>query len=880
MFTDIVGYTAVMGEDERKAFNLLKKNRQLQKPLIEQYGGKWIKELGDGILASFSTVSDAVLCACTIQQTCNKIPDLKLRIGIHLGEVVFEDNDVFGDGVNIASRLQALAPIGGIWVSDSVHKNIANKKGITSKFVREETLKNVKAPVQVYEVDIESFIADDPDDTLTEIEPAKVVPQKRIIVPGKETSRGDQVARKGEKSKKTTFDFRKPKIIIWGTTILVLALAIFLFVPQLRNKQRARNELIPQIQQLSEETFIPSTKAFDLAKEAEKYIPKDSALIRLWPKIAGLASLQTNPAGAKVSWKDYNDVKGEWKLIGKTPFKDVWVPRGLQRIKIEKSGFETIYSSVLNLPRQANLKLDSIDKLPYNMVKVPGSGTRMFIVGLEQYAGKYVNDFLMDRYEVTNKDFKRFVDAGGYENETYWDYPIFSEGKEIPFHKAIELFHDKTGKLGPASWEVGVYPDGKENHPVTGISWYEAVAYAKFAGKKLPTVYHWSLVADTYNSYGIIRKSNFNGIGTVPVGSLDGISFWGVYDIAGNAREWCFNETGKKGQRFILGGGWNDAIYAYNDAGAQSALDRSLSNGFRCMKELSGDTSYNVLSATLNFSYRDYITEKPVNDETFNVFLRQYAYDPSPLNSNVSLFADSVLCKVEKIDIDAAYNNERLTAYLYLPKNVSPPYQTLVFFTGTNAIHFKKFDYTSDMIRFDFILKSGRAVLYPIFKGTYERSDEFRSDLQEESVFYKEHVISWVKDISRSVDYLNTRKDLVPDKLGYYGFSWGAEMAPIVCAVEKRFKAAVLMGGGLMMTKTFPEVDPFNFLPRVKTPVLMLNGENDSFFPLGTSQKPMFNLLGTVEKKMIVYEGGHYVPKSELMKESLFWFDKYLGAVK
>src|SRR4030095_8538259 len=123
MFTDIVGYTSLMGEDERKAFDLLRKNRQLQKPLIEKFNGTWIKEIGDGVLASFPTVSDAVLCASEIQKTCNDIIDLKLRIGIHLGEVMFEDNDVFGDGVNIASRLQAIAPIGGIWISEAVYKN-------------------------------------------------------------------------------------------------------------------------------------------------------------------------------------------------------------------------------------------------------------------------------------------------------------------------------------------------------------------------------------------------------------------------------------------------------------------------------------------------------------------------------------------------------------------------------------------------------------------------------------------------------------------------------------------------------------------------------------------------------------------------------------
>ena len=153
MFTDIVGYTALMGEDEEKAFELLKKNRQVQRPIIEKYNGRWLKEIGDGVLASFSTVSDAVYCAKTIQEACLKEDDLKLRIGIHQGEVVFEGEDVFGDGVNIASRLQALAPAGGIWVSESVHKNVLNKKGVETRFVREEHLKNVKESVRIYEVE-------------------------------------------------------------------------------------------------------------------------------------------------------------------------------------------------------------------------------------------------------------------------------------------------------------------------------------------------------------------------------------------------------------------------------------------------------------------------------------------------------------------------------------------------------------------------------------------------------------------------------------------------------------------------------------------------------------------------------------------------------
>ena len=157
MFTDIVGYTALMGNDEQKAFTILNKNRALQKPIIEQYNGRWIKELGDGVMASFITVSDAVTAAIKIQQACNAEKAFQLRIGIHLGEVVFEDGDVFGDGVNIASRIQALAPPGGIWISESVHHNVANKNNIETVFIKTETLKNVKEPVRIFQVKAEGL---------------------------------------------------------------------------------------------------------------------------------------------------------------------------------------------------------------------------------------------------------------------------------------------------------------------------------------------------------------------------------------------------------------------------------------------------------------------------------------------------------------------------------------------------------------------------------------------------------------------------------------------------------------------------------------------------------------------------------------------------
>jgi TolB-like protein/predicted negative regulator of RcsB-dependent stress response len=165
-----------MGRDEQKAFELLDKNRQIQKPIIEEYNGKWIKELGDGVLASFTTVSDAVNAAIKIQQTCNATKDFQLRIGIHLGEVVFEDGDVFGDGVNIASRIQAIAHPGSIYISEAVYNSISNKKNLQAKFVKEEHLKNVKELVRIYQVIADNVV------TVHQRITQKIKPKRNVVL--------------------------------------------------------------------------------------------------------------------------------------------------------------------------------------------------------------------------------------------------------------------------------------------------------------------------------------------------------------------------------------------------------------------------------------------------------------------------------------------------------------------------------------------------------------------------------------------------------------------------------------------------------------------------------------------------------------------------
>ena len=150
MFTDIVGYTALMGKDSSKALNLIQVSKEIQKPLVEKHNGKWLKEMGDGALAQFNTALDAVNCSIEIQKSAHAKLDAKLRIGIHLGDVTVEKDEVFGDGVNVAARIEAVTDPGGIYISDSVHNAVRGQSEVQSEYLGEMELKNVDYLVKIF----------------------------------------------------------------------------------------------------------------------------------------------------------------------------------------------------------------------------------------------------------------------------------------------------------------------------------------------------------------------------------------------------------------------------------------------------------------------------------------------------------------------------------------------------------------------------------------------------------------------------------------------------------------------------------------------------------------------------------------------------------
>jgi class 3 adenylate cyclase len=153
MFSDIVGYTSIMHQDERAALRVLDANTRIHREALARFGGHLLKELGDGVLASFDSVSNAVACAKEIQAAVASENGHQVRIGIHLGEVVQSGRDVLGDGVNIASRLQGEAEPGTIVVSEAVYSNVKNKGDVTATDIGERQLKHVAGPVRLYSID-------------------------------------------------------------------------------------------------------------------------------------------------------------------------------------------------------------------------------------------------------------------------------------------------------------------------------------------------------------------------------------------------------------------------------------------------------------------------------------------------------------------------------------------------------------------------------------------------------------------------------------------------------------------------------------------------------------------------------------------------------
>jgi len=685
---------------------------------------------------------------------------------------------------------------------------------------------------------------------------------------------------------------RKPKIAIPVAACLVaFSAAGAWFYNRQTNVRWAREHAVPEIERLlrsPELGFVNFQQAYTLAKQAGKYLPLDPALTELLDKCSVVISIKTVPAGAAVYAKELSAPYEQWQYMGVAPIEQVRLPIGYLRWKMQKQGYETVLAVApsfqmdpkykkLFVPQNIYRVLDANGKLPPNMTRVLGDKTDI----------GQVDDFLMDKYEVTNKQYKEFVDSGGYHNRTYWKPKFVKAGRALTWDHAMEEFVDQTGRPGPSTWQAGAYAKGQEEYPVSGVSWYEAAAYAEYAHKSLPTAYHWGIaLGDVSNisSGWVGQMSNFKGDGPRPVGAYQSMTAYGEYDMAGNIREWCSNDT--TNGRIVRGGAWNDVPYMTDNLSQAPAFDRSPKNGFRCVMYLDRGKIPDKAFERVDVATKDFYKQKPVPASVFQVYKDQFMYDKHDLAVHVEWRNESSRDWVqEKVTVDAAYGNERLPIYIFVPKGRSPPYQTVVYCPSIIAHSQSSSKDLEHYIEFDwllsFIVKNGRAVVFPVYKGTFERRNDALTDMQESTRQFTEYVTQLVKDYKRSIDYLETRPDIDNKRLAYLSFSWGSRMAPIILSTEERLRASILIVGGLSGDSR-PEVDVINYVTRVKVPTLMLNGRYDMLIPFDTTAKPMFDLLGTpaAHKRLRVYETDHFVPRNELIKESLAWLDRYLGPVK
>ncbi|MCK5325986.1 MAG: SUMF1/EgtB/PvdO family nonheme iron enzyme [Woeseiaceae bacterium] len=646
-----------------------------------------------------------------------------------------------------------------------------------------------------------------------------------------------------------------------------------------------RDVAIPQIEQYIESDDWEM--AYQTALSIEERVPDSTVLDDHWSEFSVKTSIPTQPEGATVFRRPYHDAKADWQPLGRTPLYDTRIPRGFSLMRIELPGFHDVLRIVGAMAiaggpntlfpeedvtgtqyvvRPVDVVLEPDGPLENSEIRVPG--TRLLLDG--QHVP--LADFRIGQYEVTNREYKAFVDAGGYRQRDYWEHGIVRDGQTLSWEDAMAAFKDTTGRTGPSTWIGGTFPEGQDDFPVGGISWYEAMAYARFAGRGLPSLHHWRRAHAPAVVTWQILKSNIETDGAAPVGMYEGTGWTGTSDMLGNVREWTLNALGD--QRAIVGGAWDDLAYSIPATiflpHALPPIDRSPQNGMRLAAVHDERDVKDRLRRPIK-PREPVVVPDPVSDEAFSTILTNFERSPAPLNTSIDETVDYRDWTREHISFDSG-NGQRTELLLYLPKGQASRHRTVFYWPSSLAILLTSTD--EFRLHVDFMLRSGWAVAMPIFENTFHRGNG--QIVSYRTVAGRDLFIRQVREMRRTIDYLETRPDIDTESLAYYGFSWGGTYGAMALAIEPRLKVGILNQAG-MPRPGLGDLHPVNYLPRVSQPVLQFNGRYDTNFRYEDSAKPYFDWLGSESKKHVVEPTGHFVPNSVIIGETLAWLDEHLG---
>jgi serine/threonine protein kinase/formylglycine-generating enzyme required for sulfatase activity len=695
------------------------------------------------------------------------------------------------------------------------------------------------------------------------------------------------------------------KLLTLAFVLIVMAAAGWFFWH--RANVKWAQQQVPRIEKLTQEQKF--FEAFDLATTTLKYLPDDVTIGRLMPAISNTISVKTDPPGARVYLKRFSpDEAGDFpnrQLVGTTPIDNLRIARGQYLLYIEKDGYAKVQSTVSGAamhagnfivyppPIQVVQRLLTEAGQPDRMAFVPGGDYRLVAWARPTEARVPLNDYFIDKFEVSNQEFKDFINAGGYLKKQYWKFPFFKDGRTLSWEDAMKEFKDRSGLPGPRSWSNQNFPEGKGEFPVTDISWYEASAYAAFKGKQLPTIFQWEKAARNGNASPLVNympwgvfypgdllayRANFDNNGTLPVNSSEfGISPFGSYNMAGNVSEWCLNEMA---EGFIAtGGAWGDPSYTFAEYSAFPGFYSSNKRGFRCALNTPGATGD---QGGMRIEIKDEIpVYSPSSDTNFKEWLKFYQYDKKPLDSQVIEVKETAEWRREKITFNGA-DGERAIAYLYLPKNFPRPLQVVHIVPAADVQNGARSLPDAMEDRLGPVIKSGRAAFGVVIRGYMERlRPERYSEPDLTTVEYRDKVVNWVTDIRRGLDYLETRSDLDSSRIGFFGPSAGSRTGLVLAAVENRYRSIFLMGAGLSQsdTRRIAGANPVDFAPHISAPKLMLHGRYDEDVPLKTGGEPLFKLLRD-PKRLVLFEGGHIPPLESFAATMNAWLDETLGPVK